>query len=86
MPKEKPIAALIHAKSPHVSFTISISRDPFYWSGLSPPSPLLGYNLALSSIQHAGGCQNNLDKGHIQPHDSYYPEPSLEKSIYLHKS
>lgn len=38
-----------------VSFTVFLSRVPFYsyshWSGLSPPSPLSGYNLALPSIQ-----------------------------------
>ena len=86
--KKTHIAAFTHIIKPlHVSFTISLSSDPFHsrWSSLNPPSPLLGYSPVLPSIQHAGGCQNNLDKGHLQSYDCYYHEPSLGNLyIYTH--
>lgn len=83
--KFKNIAAFTHTKPLHVSFTTSLSSIPVHshWSRLSLPTPLLDCNLALPSIQHAGGCQNSLNKGYFQPHESYYPEPSLE-NLYIY--
>lgn len=58
-------------KDPAAPFTRNLcvclpSLQPLVQS--QPYPSIISFNLPLCSIQHAGGCQNNLDKVHLQPY------------------